>query len=414
MIWVLAFLPYSNSIFLGISRVSEFMFSLLFVVLFLLCSIFFSVPCAQFLYMKRQSAIPWKLNINKTFNPSVSILIPMHNEERNIKFKLENLYKIDYPKDKIQLIFINDASTDDTLEKLSTMIEHCGNSNIKILNNTERMGKSAALNHALKYVTSDIVIVSDADCFWPSDILQLALPYLSDPSVGAITGRELLLNSSQSWVTKSEASYDNFVHTIRLGESKIHSTIIFQGGFAAYKKECLKEFDCENDDSGTALGIVQNNYRTLVIPEVIFYTVFPTRWKNKIKIKIRRATQLLRIWIKCSRLTLKGKLALPKKIFLPEAFQYILNPIFFIAIISTLFLCSLEQPFIFLAFLVLLLPILLTQRGRLIFIEVTQSNLILITALVAFLFKRRFDTWKVTEETRTFLNSKVLKEKNLI
>jgi hypothetical protein len=64
--------------------------------------------------------------------------------------------------------------------------------------------------------------------------------------------------------------------------------------------------------------------------------------------------------------------------------------------------------------LVLLLPILLTQRGRLIFIEVTQSNLILITALVAFLFKRRFDTWKVTEETRTFLNSKVLKEKNLI
>ena len=160
------------------------------------------------------------------------------------------------------------------------------------------------------------------------NILVKGLPYLSDPSVGAIAGLEMLLNPNDSWVTNSEVFYNNSVHRVRVGESKIHSTIFFQGGFGAYKRALLKEFDIENDDSGTALEIVQKGFRTLLIPEAIYYTAFPRTWRGKFITKIRRALQLIKIWIRCLKLLLNGKLALPKKIVIPEIFLYIFNPVF--------------------------------------------------------------------------------------
>lgn len=364
--------------------------------------------------MKHQALRPWKLDIDEAYTPSVSILIPMYNEERIVGLKLENLYNVEYPKDKIQVIFINDASTDGTLKKLLVLINRYKDLNIKVITSTKRLGKSAALNRALKYATKKVVVVSDADCFWSSNILKRALPYLADPRVGAITGREILLNPKQSWVTKSETSYNDFVQAIRLGESKIHSTILFQGGFAAYKRFCLKEFDCETDDSGTALNIVQSNYRTLLIPDLIFYTLFPSVWKGKIAIKTRRATQLIRIWAKCLKLQLNRKLILPKKIFLPEAFLYILNPLFFLALILTIFLCFLKQPSFLLAVPVVLMLVLLVSRGRMLLIETIQGNCILLIALVAFITNKKFDVWKTAEDTRLILEKDVLKEKCLI
>jgi cellulose synthase/poly-beta-1,6-N-acetylglucosamine synthase-like glycosyltransferase len=154
------------------------------------------------------------------------------------------------------------------------------------------LGKVGCLNNALKQVQSDVVIISDVDCFWPSDILNKALGYLSDPSVGAVTARELLLNSADSWVTVGEQFYDSNIQAVRIGESKLHSTIIFQGGFAAYRRSAFKEFNNALDDSGTALDLVQTNLRTLLIPEIGFFTVSPTTWKNKVNIKIRRAGHL--------------------------------------------------------------------------------------------------------------------------
>lgn len=386
---------------------------LLTIVVFL-CSIFFGVPIAYHLYMRHQASRPWKLDINKAYAPCISILIPMYNEERMVELKIENLCNVKYPKDRIQVIFINDASTDGTLKTLLSSTNRHRDLKVKVLNGTERLGKSAALNLALKYTTGDIIIVSDADCFWPSNILKRALPYLADANVGAITGREILLNPRQSWVTKTETSYNDFVRVIRLGESKTHSTIFFQGGFAAYKRNCLKEFDSETDDSGTALSIVQSNLRTLVIPKLMFYTMFPSNWKSRIRIKIRRATQLLRIWSKCLKLQLKRKLILPKRIFLPEAFLYILNPIFFIALIFAIFLCFLKQPPFLLAISAILGLILLVPKGRILLVETIQDNCILLIALVAFVSNKKFDIWKTAEETRLFLEKEVLEEKRLI
>lgn len=388
--------------------------SLILIIWGLLCFIFLGFSIAYHLYMKNRATKLWGLNIDETYEPSISILVPMHNEEKIVRFKLENLYKVKYPAEKVQIILVNDASTDKTLDRIYRFVNSLHGLDVKVLNRTECAGKSNSLNFALKHATGDVIIVSDADCFWPSDILMKALPYLSDTNVGAITGRESLLNPQQSWVTKSELFYDGYVQTIRRGESKFHSTIFFQGGFAAYKRAFLDEFDRETDDSGTALNIVQKNGRALIIPEAFFYTMFPVSWKNKIVVKMRRASQLQRIWIKCLKLLLRGKVILPKRISIPEIFLHIFNPMVFVALMFATIFLFVEQPVSLLGFLLILSPILLVPKTRIPFMEMVQNNCILLAAMVTNITNKRFKIWRTVEESRSLLNENILKENHLI
>lgn len=376
--------------------------------------IFIGVPSVYYLYMKRRAAKPWAFKVDEAYEPYVSILVPMHNEEKSIRFKLENLYKLKYPANKLEIILVNDASTDKTLDEIQEFMSFHDGPTIKVLNRVERTGKSASLNFALKQINSDILVISDADCFLSPDTLIKALPYLSNAEVGAVAGKEMLLNPQGSWVTEGELFYNNFVQTLRLGESKVHSTVFFQGGFAAYKKAFLEEFDHENDDSGTAFNIVQGKRRTLLIPEAHFYTMFPTNWKNKIILKMRRANQLQQLWAKCLKLLFRGKLVLSKKIAVPEIFLHLLNPIVFFALIVVTALLIVTKPLLLAAFLPILLLALIIPKGRLSVIENLQSNFILLFALFSFITGRKFKHWKTVEESRSYLNEAVLKKKQLI
>ncbi len=379
-----------------------------------LCLIFLGVPSTYYLVMKRRVMKPWKLDFDETYKPSVSILIPMYNEEKTISFKLKNLYKITYPTDKLQIILVNDGSTDKTLIEVYTFLRSHHGLSIEVLNRTERSGKANSLDFALKHAKGDIVVVSDADCFWSSDTLERALPYLSNSKVGAVAGREILLNRQPSWVTEGELLYDNFIQTVKFGESRVHSTIFFQGGFAAYKKAFLDHFDPESDDSGTALNLVQSNIRTLLIPEAQFYTTFPTSWKGKVNLKMRRANQVQRLCIKCLKLLFQRKLVLPKRIAIPQIFLYILNPLVFFLLVLATALVILEQPILLLVFLLALTLVLSVPRCRITLIETIQSNLILLASMASLIAGRKFRTWKTLEDLRLLLNDRILQEKHLI
>lgn len=378
-----------------------------------IAAIFIGVPGVYYLQMRKWSKRPWKLDIDKSYQPSVVILVPVHNEEKTIRLKLENLSNVKYPDGKIETVILNDASTDNTLTEINQYKTLNSSAKIKILDFKEHLGKTECLNQALKSVSADVLIISDADCFWPSDILLKALPYLSDPNVGAITGRELLLNPQSSWITAGEKFYDVNVQALRIGESKMHSTLFFQGGFAAYKSNILHTFDHEADDSGTALDIIQRNSRTLLLPEVGFYTTFPTIWRNKITLKIRRASQLQHLWMKCLKLLLRGKLTIPKRIAIPEIFLHIFNPIVALTLIIVGVFAIFEQPLLFLSFL-LLIPAMLIPKTRITIIELVQNNLILLFALQSFLRKGKFGLWKPVQETRTLIDRNILQQNNLI
>ncbi|MEM3697175.1 MAG: glycosyltransferase [Candidatus Bathyarchaeia archaeon] len=325
----------------------------------------------------------------------MSILIPAHDEEDNIEAKLENIRNVSYPKAKIEIIVADDGSIDNTVQKVQSFMQRYPDFKIKLVKQNPRAGKSAALNKALLVCTKPIIVVSDADTRWPPDILRKAMPYLADPSVGAVTGRGVNLNAEESWVTRAEESYLQLVNLLRLGESKIHSTIRFEGGFCAYKRTAFDMFDCEtgSDDSGTALRVVSKGYRSILVPEVIFYTNFPPSFTAKFRIKVRRANQLIGLWFKCLKLLFGRNLSLPKKIAVPEIALFIFNPMVFLLSTVSGMILVIMNPFSPLSLAIIFSVLISLVLARQAFIELLIDNIILAYATTTFLFGRRYVAW---------------------
>jgi biofilm PGA synthesis N-glycosyltransferase PgaC len=378
----------------------------------LLCFFFFGMLGFRFSYMKHAASKAWKIKKDKNYKPKVSIVVPTYNESEVIRLKLENLSKVEYPKNLKQIVIVDSRSDDQTIDVVNEFVELHQELKVTVLVENERKGKSAALNFALEHCTGDVIIISDADSFLPSDILSEALPFLADPEVGAISGPKILLNSEQSLVTKMESAYLNSsLNLIRLGESKICSTLFFEGGFSAYKKNILDSFDPYNtgsDDNGTVIRILEKDFRTIFVPAAAFYTVFPTTWREKVAVKMRRANQLLRVFSKYTSLLLKGNFKSSKNIVLWNLLVYFLSPIIFILLSVTTALVLLSFPYFAFAFLILLIP-----KVRLYVLEAVLSYLVLIISAFAIAFNRRFVVWSKPKD-RALVTEDVLLRRDLI
>lgn len=133
--------------------------------------------------------------------PTISILIPMHNEEKVLKFALESLLECDYDRDRMEIIPINDNSKDKTKEMLDEY--HSRYHFIRPLHrDCSNRGKPAGLNEAMKTARGEIIIVFDADYRPAKNMLnQLALAFL-DPEVGAVMGRVIPYNTDKNLLTR--------------------------------------------------------------------------------------------------------------------------------------------------------------------------------------------------------------------
>lgn len=133
--------------------------------------------------------------------PSVTVLVPMHNEELVALNVLERLLDADYPKEKLEVIPINDHSEDKTKEILDKFAaEH---PTIRPLHRyTGRRGKPAAINEALQRATGEVIIVFDADYRPPRGILRDIAVCFKDPEVGAVMGRVVPENVGSNLLTR--------------------------------------------------------------------------------------------------------------------------------------------------------------------------------------------------------------------
>lgn len=378
---------------------------------FVLCFFSFGVLGLNFIFMRWAAMKPWRLKTDKNYMPGVSILVPTYNESDVIGLKLENLNKIDYPKNLTQIIVVDSDSDDDTVVIVNDFVKHHPETSIKVLMENERKGKSAALNVALKHCEGDVVIVSDADCFWPPDILRKTLPFLSDPRVGAVSGPKILLNPNQSWTTKTEGAYLDSMNLMKLGESKIGSTLFFEGGFSAYKRELLELFDPYNtgsDDCGTIVALAEKNFRAIFVPEARFYTTFPTAWKEKVGLKIRRANQIVRVLWKYIDLLLRRRIKGPKRVIVQGFFNYVVGPVIFIALVVATVFLLLSFPYFALIFLILLMP-----KVRSYLFEVVQNYVVLVLSIFAVVFGKKFLIWNQPKD-RILLKKDMLRQYGLI
>ncbi|MGI5849890.1 MAG: glycosyltransferase [Christensenellales bacterium] len=133
--------------------------------------------------------------------PYISVLIPMHNEERVLQYVLDALIECNYDRDRLEIIPINDHSSDATAEMLDEYQSRYPF--IRVLHrDSQQRGKPAALNDAMELAKGEIIIVFDADYRPGKDLLrQLAIAF-EDPEVGAVMGRVIPYNTNKNWLTR--------------------------------------------------------------------------------------------------------------------------------------------------------------------------------------------------------------------
>lgn len=137
------------------------------------------------------------------YQPAVSVLIPARNEEAVITPILERMTELSYSKEKLQVVVIDDASTDLTGEIAEDFAEK--HDYIKVIHRDVTnggRGKPAALNEGLKHAKGDIVYCFDADYYPQRDILEKLTACFRDPQVGAVQGRVTVLNEPETVVTR--------------------------------------------------------------------------------------------------------------------------------------------------------------------------------------------------------------------
>jgi cellulose synthase/poly-beta-1,6-N-acetylglucosamine synthase-like glycosyltransferase len=139
----------------------------------------------------------------ESFEPKVSILIPARNEEPVIGRILQRMCELTYPKEKLEVIVIDDASTDKTGEIAETFAKNYKFIRVIHRNSTSGgRGKSAALNEGLSYATGEIICCLDADYYTKKDIIENLNAPFRDPKVGVVQGRVTVMNEPVSLITR--------------------------------------------------------------------------------------------------------------------------------------------------------------------------------------------------------------------
>ncbi len=218
--------------------------------------------------------------------PSVTVIVPAHNEEKMIERCIESLLEVDYPKKEI--IVIDDGSTDQTCE-LATKFEKRG---VKVFSRTRAGGKSVALNTGILFAKGEIIVTCDADSLISRSALRMIMRRFEDPMINAVAGNVEVLNRTNV-VTKCQAlEYIINENIFRRVFDLFGVVPVVPGPLAAFRKSALKEIgvydrDTITEDFDVTVKVLKTGKVVQALSNAYVYTEAPTTWKDLYKQRIR-------------------------------------------------------------------------------------------------------------------------------
>jgi glycosyltransferase involved in cell wall biosynthesis len=192
--------------------------------------------------------------------PSVSLIIPVSNEEVRIARKVANTAALRYPADRLQVLFISDGSTDRTVE----IIRAHATPAMTVVELPERRGKAAGLNAGLAHATHDILVFSDASIELEPDALERIVAPFADPRIGCVSGEDRIAESG------GEAMYGRYELMLRRFESRVASIVGASGSFYAQRRALCAPFtEGMAPDFLSVLRTVEQGFRAISEPTAV-------------------------------------------------------------------------------------------------------------------------------------------------
>ncbi len=236
--------------------------------------------------------------VSKDYVPSVSFVVPAKNEEDNIAETLRCFYRANYPKYKMEVIAINDGSTDDTLSEMFKAQREFGHliNRFEVLDWKVNKGKREGMAAGVKMARGEIVIFVDSDSFIDKNCIWHLVKYFSNPEIGAVSGHTDVYNYTENILTKMQAvRYYVSFKIYKAAESVFGLVTCCPGCCSAYRREYLNEFidewldqtflgkKCTFGDDRSLTNFILRKYKSVYSTEARAETVVPNTFRKYLK-----------------------------------------------------------------------------------------------------------------------------------
>ncbi len=230
--------------------------------------------------------------------PSVTLIVPAHNEADVMVAKLANLSALDYPRDRLQVVIALDGCTDDTraivtagLPRLEERLD------IRVVEHARNIGKVAVLNGCISAAHTDLVALSDTSAAVEPDALLRAVAHFRDASIGVVCGGYRLREAG----SEGERAYWAYQSTIKADEAAVAAPMGAHGAFYLFRRKPWTRLaaDTINDDFILPMSIVAQGYRAVYDPAIMAEELERTRstqeFRRRVRIGAGNMQQLVRL-----------------------------------------------------------------------------------------------------------------------
>ncbi|MBU1659614.1 glycosyltransferase family 2 protein [bacterium] len=270
----------TTNTFIRFGVILIFVFTLLIIIRYLLLIFFSMIKTIQ------RSADE---NFHVSKKDIVSIIVPCFNEEQVILASLKSIMDQTYPN--IEIIVIDDGSTDRTYALAQSLIFDDGHRSLKVLSK-KNGGKSRALNYAIQRSRGNLICSVDADSKLDKYAIELLVQHFKDPKVAAIAGSVNVINTD-SFITKLQAlEYIQGLNMVKNGQAFLKLVNIIPGPLGMFRKNAMKEVgyyahDTFAEDCDITLALIARGYKVDFEPDAISYTEAPENLLDLIKQRYR-------------------------------------------------------------------------------------------------------------------------------
>jgi len=215
-------------------------------------------------------------------NYFISVLIPVFNEEESIEDTIKHVLQINYPKKKLEIIVINDGSTDNTEKIVKKLIKKY--KQIRLINK-KNSGKADSLNQGMEIARGELIAVVDSDSFPGKESLKKLTGFFSDPQMGAVTSFVKVRNKDKNFFAKIQS-----IEYMILGWSRklldfIDSVYVTNGPLSLYRKSFAEKvggFDKNTvtEDIDITWNMLYHNYKTGMCLDTEVTTIVPIKFKE--------------------------------------------------------------------------------------------------------------------------------------
>jgi len=254
--------------------------------------LFFAVYVQVFLlvtYFDNRNTIPRrKKRIKLAKYPSVTVLVPCYNEEGTIGGTVESLLRLRYPKKKLNIVLIDNNSTDNTFNIMSA---HEKNEQVKVLFCAEQ-GKHVALNYGLEHTDTDLVATLDADSFIaPSALERVVEVFNGDKEVQSVVSSIVIHNPKTFVQLAQKAEYEMSIYVKNM-LAQIGGLHVTPGPFSVFRRSIFDKVGMyrqayNTEDCELAMRIQKNGYKIWYCADSYVYTVCPDTIPKLFKQRIR-------------------------------------------------------------------------------------------------------------------------------